>query len=314
MVKLTVKEKILTRINKDLVVLKELPVDMSDEEKYYFSSWSVDDGAEDINSIILHLGGPLERGEDIDNDEIKYLKATSICEYSTRRKKEKNGKILPKNQRLNIDATDVIFVYWNKEVYVVTFTTEPYSLGRIKKLIGQDFISSETNINNLTSDLFHWLFYRYSKDKRNLGNHINLENIIGFTGIVMTEDHIFEGKSDQTAELIVTKAFISSGYPIKSIKVRLYSGNGMLTFFVNENDDLYVERASDISLSIQSNQEDIAMPIFLFFVVLPELRRLYEKDKKSFIGSEKLEFNSEIGKAVILSIASKNGIDLKSLS
>ncbi|MTN46493.1 hypothetical protein GMB51_15350 [Turicibacter sanguinis] len=305
-----VKEKILTRISRETLGLKQLPEEMCDEEKYYFSSWSVDEGIEKINSIMLHLGGPLERDKDLDNDRIQYLKVTSVCEYPTRRKKDERGQILPKKQRLNTEETDVIFVYHNEDVYVIAFTTEHYSLLRVKRLIGETFISSETNTNNLTPDLFHWLFYRYIKNKRNLGRHINLESIAGFTGIVMTNDHVFEGKSDQMADLIVTKAFISSGYPIKSIKVRLYSGNGMITFFVNEDDDLYVERGSNIDLPLLRNEEDIAMPIFLFFILLPELRKLYELDTESFIGGEKLKFNAEIGKQVIISIAEKNGIDL----
>lgn len=301
-----VREKILERIYKTLLPLKNLPEDMEDDEKYYYSRWNVETNNTESNSIYLHLN-------DKNCNEIPYLKVTASCEYATRRRKDENNQILPKNHRLNIEQTDVVFVYQNEEVYAVVFTVEHQPLVRIKKLIGEDFISSEDNINNLTSDFFHWLFYRYTMNKRDLGNYINLENIVGFTGIIMTDDHIVKGISDQTAELIVTKAFISNGYPIKSIKVKLYSGNGMLTFFVNENDDLYVESGSSISLSISKCKEDIAMPIFLFFIVLPELRRLYTIDEQAFIGEEKLKFNAEMGKEVIRSIASKNAIDLNSL-
>lgn len=150
-----VKEKILTRISRETLGLKQLPEEMCDEEKYYFSSWSVDEGIEKINSIMLHLGGPLERDKDLDNDRIQYLKVTSVCEYPTRRKKDERGQILPKKQRLNTEETDVIFVYHNEDVYVIAFTTEHYSLLRVKRLIGETFISSETNTNNLTPDLFH---------------------------------------------------------------------------------------------------------------------------------------------------------------
>lgn len=303
-----VKDKILNNKRQELLDLKDLPNGMSDDEKYYNSWWESSD--QKANVVNLHLG----KTGNCKATGIQYLKATPICEYATRRRKNKSGEILPKEKRLNTESFDVIFVCQNKVVYMITFTTEHHPLLRIKRLIGEQFISSETNINDLTPDLFHWLFFKYTNNKASLGNYINLENIVGFTGIVATNDHIFEGKSDQTADLIVTKAFISSGYSIKSIKIKLHSGNGILTFFVNENDDLSVERGSNIDLPLQSSEEDIAIPIFLYFIVLPELNRLYQAESESFIGTEKLKFNEEIGKMVIISIAKKNDIDLQTLS
>lgn len=306
-----VKNKILPTIHKEPLKLIGLSDSMEDEEKYYYSHW--DEGSSEESSIVLHLGSPLEHSQDENENKIYYLRIPAICEYATRRRKDENGEVLPKNRRLNIDQTDILFIDFNQEIYVVAFTTEYQPLRRIKKLIGDTYIACDSELTKLTSDLFHWLFYRYSTNKSFLGEYIELENISGFTGIVMTDDHTFTGLSDQTADLIVTKAFISNGYPIKSIKVQLYSGNGRITFFVDEDDNLSVERGSNIDLLIPKNKEDIAMPIFLFFIVLPELRNLYESDKSNFICEEKYKFNAEIGKDVIRSIASRNNIDLSTL-
>lgn len=46
-------------------------------------------------------------------------------------------------------------------------------------------------------------------------------NISGFIGNIGDEQNIFKGTSDQTSELIITKAFISNGETLKTITARL---------------------------------------------------------------------------------------------
>ena len=42
-------------------------------------------------------------------------------------------------------------------------------------------------------------------------------NISGFIGNIGDEQNIFKGTSDQTSELIITKAFISNGETLKQL-------------------------------------------------------------------------------------------------
>ena len=59
--------------------------------------------------------------------------------------------------------------------------------------------------------------FKFTQNKGSLADGLKLMNISGFIGNIGDEQNIFKGTSDQTSELIITKAFISNGETLKQL-------------------------------------------------------------------------------------------------
>ncbi|MCJ0579250.1 hypothetical protein MMJ51_12100, partial [Enterococcus cecorum] len=231
-----VKEKVLVREYKDPLKVKNIPEGTLEDEKTFLYKWINASEKENI------------KFEEVD-EGFSYIKVTAFCEFSTRRVFDQStGKLLPKDERLNKSIVDVIFVKSEDGLYAVIFSTEFYELRRVKRLIGEHSIEPLSSIHQTESDLFHWLFYKRIKEEFELSKNITLDNINGFTGTVFSEENQFEGTSTQTAELIITKAFITNGYPITSIKIDLQMSIAAVTFYLNE-----VSEGKELRIVVQKN-------------------------------------------------------------
>lgn len=301
-----VKEKVLVREYKDPLKVKNIPEGTLEDEKTFLYKWINASEKENI------------KFEEVD-EGFSYIKVTAFCEFSTRRVFDQStGKLLPKDERLNKSIVDVIFVKSEDGLYAVIFSTEFYELRRVKRLIGEHSIEPLSSIHQTESDLFHWLFYKRIKEEFELSKNITLDNINGFTGTVFSEENQFEGTSTQTAELIITKAFITNGYPITSIKIDLQMSIAAVTFYLNEVSEgkelrIVVQKNSFIALLFNNEDVEYVIPIYVFFYLIPEIVRLYKQDKSEFLSRSRNNFLTEIGKEVIKTIMAKNDIDIEEL-
>lgn len=299
-----VREKILVRTYTDPLNIKNIPDGTPEDERTFLYKWN---NISDIEEIIF---------EDC-SKTFSYIKVTASCEFSTRRVWDPaiENTLLPKEERLNTSKIDVVFVHFNEDLYAVVFSVEFYELRRVKRLAGETFLEPLSSKHQTDSELFHWLFYKYIKEEFNLSDDINLDNINGFTGTVISEENLFEGKSIQTAELIITKAFITNGYPITSIKIDLQMSNAAINFYLNEISDgkelrIVVQKNSNISTMLNSEDVEYIIPIYVFFYLIPEIVRLYKIDERVFLSGAKTNFLSEIGIEVIKTIIAKNNISI----
>lgn len=299
-----VQENILDRVHNEPLRVKNIPDDADQSELTFKYEWQNPSDPEEIE---------FENA----SQELKYLKVTASCEFSTRRvfDPSDNRKLLPKSARVNIALIEVLFVEIANEVHVVIFSNEFYGLRRVKILIGETSIEPLTSTHNIHSDLFHWLFFKYIKEDYELDEHISIDNINGFTGTVINQDHMFEGNSSQTAELIITKAFITNGHPITSIKVNFQISDASINFYLSEISEgkelgIVVEKGSSIT-SIMNNEEiEYVVPMYIFFYLIPTVLSLYKADEREFLSSVKTDFSKEIGIEVIKTIMAKNNISV----
>ena len=302
-----VQQRILTRDHDEPLTVKNIPSDANQDELTFKYEWN---NASDPSQIKFENA----------NQEFKYLKVTASCEFSTRRVFDPtDGKnLLPKSERLNIALIEVLFVEISNEIHVVIFSNEFYGLRRVKILIGENSIEPLTATHNIHSDLFHWLFFKYIKEDYELDGNISIDNINGFTGMVINQDHMFEGNSSQTAELIITKAFITNGHPITSIKVDLQISDASINFYLSEISEgkelgIVVEKRSSIT-SIMNNEEiEYVVPMYIFFYLIPTVLSLYKADEREFLSTVKTDFSKEIGIEVIKTIMAKNNIIVNEL-
>lgn len=305
-------KKVLERVvNKEhnfwqpLTVVKNISEEVAHDEKNYLYKW---DNFSNIESINFN-----------NNISMPFVVATASIESGTRLVKDKaTGKLLPKSERLNISKVDTIFIESNEEVYCIISTFNFYELKRVEKLIGLDYIEPIPARFQADSDLFQWLFYKYIKNEVELNNELTLDSITGFTGTVLSEENKFEGQSEQIADLIIAKAFLTNGYPLTSVRLALQTDEGFASFYLGKLSNpkelqINVEKLSTIQPLMESVDVEISLPIYIYFYLIPKLVALYKSSEAEFASKNKKSFLAEIGIEVIKTIMARNDITIEDI-
>lgn len=297
-----IRDNILNKVQSQPLLKKGIPEDISENEKNFFYRWINCTESNDLSSD--------------DGEDISFFVAVAECEYGKKRAFHKTTKVLlPKEDRLNISYVDTVFVKYKNAWYCVVSTFNENDLKRVKLLLGRNNIISNSEEFAVESEMFHWLFYKYLKEEYDLDAVTCLENISGFTGVVVNEENFFEGRSIQTAELIITKAFITHGYPLTSIQLILKSQYYYIRFYLSELSEegelvITIQKNSSATVLMNNIAIEHVLPVYVFFNIVPKLVSLYKHDETKFINENKSSFLSEIGIEVIKSIMDKNDIEL----
>lgn len=301
-----VQSEILEKDYRDKLTTKNIPDNIPEDEKYFISKWVT---TSKVNEVVFPNG-----------IKFIYKKAIASCEFTTRQIKDSvTGILLPKNERLNTSLIDALFIKCKEDFYMIVFSTEFYDLRRVKNLVGEYLIEPITAKHQINSELFNWLFYKFIQKDFEINDEIYLDNINGFTGNIISEDNRFEGRSTQTAELIITKAFLTNGYPITSIKIDLQMPEATMSFYISEisidNKELQmvVVKNSSIDLPISSEDKAFIIPMYLYLYLIPEIVKIYKTAEKEYLASNKKEFLTGIGIEVIKTIMAKNNIEIEDL-
>lgn len=299
----SVKKDILSNIieekfgaKKDQPLIQKLP----ESERVLYYKWDEKSKEAKIKTSIIEGKGKL----------IQTMDTMANIEYAKRREKDANNNFLPKSERVGIINARVLFFQYEEKFYVIIFSSNGTTVERVKKLIGQKIVTEVDDNFILSNDLFNWLFYKYSENKGLLEEKLTVTNISGFIGNVIDRDNIFKGTSDQTSDLIITKAFISNGETLKSVTTCIETEEGKIYFSIDErsNATLFL----NLSLFFFSDEEnrDTLLPIYLYTFLIPILKKIFAKESKEFMTNDKKEFSSKIGLEVIKSIMKYNDITL----
>ncbi|EOS8059471.1 hypothetical protein DW614_RS13815 [Enterococcus hirae] len=300
-----VEEKILIKMYKEPLLIakkdREQASTMTEQEKTFYYNWT-EVKKEKITFV--------ETESETIAKEI--LEAHAELEYPKLRKKDSQGMILPKKDRVQDTSIKVIFFEMEGSIYLLIFTSNEAHTDRVQKLIGQNLIKEVDEKYQIESDLFNWLFYRYSVFKGELSNELIVKNISGFTGNSIDEHNVFKSSSDQTSDLIVTKAFISNGEMLKNVTTRINNTEGEFVFSIDQNSNvsLFVRQSF---IYFNSGDLDTTLPVYLYNVLIPAIKEIYIEHSKEFLGIEKKQFSVKIGLEVIQSIMKKNNIELEDI-
>lgn len=275
---------------------KEIKFDESNYETYFLYNWQ---NISDVSHIMV-------------NDEmLKFRKCTAVCEFSTRKIKDDNGKLLPKAARLNTEETDVIFVQKDQCLYLIIYSFDGSIINRIMNLIKTSNFDKLPEQYTIETDMFTWLFYKYIKNDFCIGSNITIENITGFKGNVLTDDNLFKGDSESTADLLITKAFLALKNPITSIKIDVKANCSFTSFFISKNEtpsDLRIIAGKGSETEFLLKAEDICdlMPIYIYFQLVPKIYKMYKQEKRDFIDHKKKKFLSDLSLQVIKELEYRN--------
>lgn len=276
---------------------------MSKEEKTFKFSW---DELSDQREIDFY---------DENKKNIKYMYAYANIEYPKRRKKDINGRILPKKDRVNDIQVLTVFICINKSIYFAICTSNETHVQRVKKLIGLKEIVKVDNQYKMPSDLFNWLFYQYTQKKGSLDTTLDLVNISGFIGNIGDEHNVFTGTSAQTSELIITKAFISNGETLKNVTARIKDEYVDIIFTIDDvsNTQILLNQSMNKKL-LEAERDDIFFIVYLYGQLIPRLKELFNKESEHFLNQEKSRFSEMIGLEVIASIIEQNNLSIGDVS
>lgn len=302
-----VEKKILKRTySEPLFIAKnnaEQANSMSESEKNFYYNW--DKKRTKLENVILS-----EKDESVVESNV--LEAYAELECPTKIKLDSHGRILPKKDRINIVYVRVVFFEIKGAVYLLIFSSNETYVDRVQKLIGSNLIKTVDKEYKIEPDLFNWLFYKYSLFKGKLTDELLIKNISGFIGNSVDEHNIFKGFSDQTSELIITKAFISNGEILKNVTVRIASTDGDFVFSIDHvsNISLFVNQST---IYFNSSNKEIVMSVYLYHILIPLVKEAYKKSSKEFLNKEKNQFSVKIGLEVIKSIVDRNSISLSEI-
>lgn len=299
----SIKKDILSNVVKenfgakrDQALIQKLP----ESERALYYKWDKKRKEEAIKTSIIE-------GEE---QSIKTIDTLANIEYAKRADRDANKNFLPKSERVGVINVRVLFFQYNKKLYVIIFSSNGTTVERVKKLIGQKIVTGVDDDFILCNDLFNWLFYKYSENEGLLKENLTVNNISGFIGNVIDRDNIFKGTSDQTSELIITKAFISNGETLKSVTTCIETEEGRIYFSIDErsNATLFINQ----SLFFFRDEEDqhILLPIYLYTSLIPILKKIFAEESGEFMANNKKEFSSKIGLEVTKSIMKHNDITL----
>ncbi|WP_096271657.1 hypothetical protein [Paucisalibacillus globulus] len=306
-----VKKNILIRRYSDPLKVslrdKKIAGTLSEEEKNFYFTWG---DVSEQNEIRLE-----ESIVDKQEESVAYFFATANIEYTKRKKKDSNGNFLPKAERVNNAPIMTYFFCMNNSFHLIICSSNDIHVGRVKKLVGKDYIDKLDEGYEMPPDLFNWLFFKYTQNEGILDSRINLMNISGFIGNTGDEHNIFRGTSDQTSELIITKAFISNGETLRTITARLRNEDIDIVFTIDDmsNTQIFVNQSTKLKL-LEAENNNIFIIIYLYSYLIPKLKSLYNNASKQFLDKEKKQFSEKIGLEVIESIINHNSLSFKEVS
>lgn len=303
-----VQDSVLNRTEVEKVKLTKIDekngITLTGNEAVFNYSWISFSEIQTLRIPLVNTGKSQELG-------INFIKATANIEYSKQKKRNPDGTYLPKKQRTNEIQIGVYFININGYIYTVVCSSQEVYINRVRKLIGLTSFAKMNPEYTFESDFFNWLFYQYAEKKGVLDDQFLLMGISGFMGNITDEQNVFKGKSQQTSELIITKAFISNGETLKNITARIRKENEIdIVFGVDDkcNTVIQVNRSEKLLLFDTDSDVPSFLLVYLYGILIPKLHHLYLNEKEVFIGENEGTFSTKIGLEVIHSIIDNNNI------
>lgn len=302
-----VEKNILNKIYKEPLKISKTDIHkssaLSEDDRVFNYSWKKKDLIKD--KIVVSTNNKEEKF-------VECLEIFATLENPKKRKKDFNGMILPKKERVRDTDIKVIFFKFENNIYFIIFCSNEIYTDRVKKLIGSNIIKNPGSQYELSADLFNWLFYKFSLNQGKLSVDLIIQNISGFIGNTVDEHNVFKSSSDQTSDLIVTKAFISNGEILRNVTTKIKSKEADIVFSIDNmsNAILYLNQSM---LFFNSSSNERAIPIYLYTELIPKIKIIYKNNAEKFLSTEKKSFSAKIGLEVIKSIIDNNALDIEEI-
>lgn len=233
-------------------------------------------------------------------------------EYPRNKRTDSDGKLLERDRRVNINDVTVLLVEdTDIESYLIVVSSYKPDVGRIDYLVGSEKVHELEMEDLIPSDFFVWLYYSYNRHEEVLPD-LNLNNIVGFTGIIADDTNQIVGSSINIPDLIITKAFVSNGYDLKSLRLDLSDTVLTTISALNEDRSLVMDLPrTELNFDGQSERDwfykMVRATSYIYAGLLPALLEQYSQKQQAFV-TENKSFSKEIGIEVVQAIVKHNQI------
>lgn len=285
------------------------------EEKKYYRTWI------QPSKVIIKEFNFVDSENDLTGNQvkIKFMSCSAEIEYPTRKLRNKDKSYLPKEDRLHKETVECYFFNFNSAIYAIIITSNIKNRDRTKNLIEYSISSKIDACPDefmLNSDIFNWMFYMFQEENGKLSEKLTIEEITGFVGNVTDITNTITGKSDQTLELIVTKAFISNDGILKNISFRIRDDNNaeiICTIDTSSHGIVNIKESCSLQFLLpenSSNGDDKKdyIVIYIYGYLINKIKNIYKTATDDFKNNNERQYKKEIGLNVIESIIKKNNI------
>lgn len=239
-------------------------------------------------------------------------------EYPRNKRTDSDGRIIERDRRVNTNDVTVLFVEdTDKEAYLIVISSYKPDIGRIDYLLDDDSVRELTEDECIPSDFFVWLYYSYSRNEDVLTGLI-MNNIVGFTGIIADDNNKIIGSSNSVSDLLITKAFVSTGYDLKSLRLDLTDTVLTTITALNEDRSLVMDLPNtDLNFDGESEghwfYKMVRATSYIYAGLLPALIEQYSTIRQEFVDENK-SFSKEIGIEVVQAIVDHNHIKMEDIN
>lgn len=192
------------------------------------------------------------------------------------------GQLLPKEDRVKVAKSDIVFFQYNYSIYAAFFTHNNNTINRLKqevliKEIWGDIVDAvEFQVED---DFLYWLVYRRMEHDGVASDDLDITGISGYIGLSVEETHRMTGEGERVYELLGTMAFIFGNEPLDSLHVAIRQQTEICSFIIDR-----IGSTKFFDTEYQGNYcgnhvgkaKQARLCLLIYTVLIPALRAAYE--------------------------------------
>lgn len=286
---------------------------ISQDEKRYIYKWLPKDGADFIKQNII-----------INNNKIEYLEAIASLEIPSITSSKfiipSTGEPLPKDMRVNVCTSKVIFIKRNGYIYCVVLGSKSLE-GKIRSNLLQsrnrnskwgEIIFNNVPEFSFNKDFYYWILMNKGKKFNCNGKNLLLEDVEGFKSSTERHTHSYNGEGSNIDEEIPLKSIISTDGNLESLYMKILYGNIMYSFYLDYNGRMSVMFGECGEHATQSPKmiSDVQVVLTIYFEIIPFMIKKFNEVQKKDLDEKEFVYRKRKSLEVIKTMAQKNNIVL----
>jgi len=248
----------------------------------------------------------------IGETEVSYLYSHAYSERPKRSWKDEDGKLLPKEERVNIAKTEIVFFHYKSTIYAAFLTHAESTIKNLKRelLIPEHWgeIASAVNFE-VDEDFLYWLIYRRTKFNGSITKEINITGINAYVGLMVEGTQSMSAEGERVLELLGSLANIFGNEPIDSANISIRLKTETCTFKIYRSGQVKIDDNSYLGNYCGNHigrNRGARICLVIYTLMIPALQLEYDNHKKNnqWSVSHRISFINDTGKEILKRIVS----------
>lgn len=235
---------------------------------------------------------------------IKYFKFNISIERKKSIINDKNGILLPRENRVNkTESSGIVFL--NSDTIKIIFLCGIENISKFKQDLFNRYTSLEAN-TYFDEDLLFWLFWHFDQNKENSldsEDNIFINNLKTYTGVSQDNKNEIKVDGEKTSVLLATLGSIFSSKKFKLLNIDLD--------YLDENITVEIRNSGTYKLDINCSSGDcdskfgderiFYLLLYIDIYAFPKIKSSYKKaiEKSSWNELIQLDFTKTLGEKII---------------